>query len=183
MGYKIVNKTKKLTTLGILGALSVLLVVCVHFPIFPTAHFLEYDPADIPIFIGTFLFGPLWGFLLTVAVSLVQGFTVSAGSGIVGIAMHIFSTGSFVIVAGNIYKKNKTKKSAIVALAIGTLTMALAMTLWNVIVTPVYMGVERQMVVEMLLPVFIPFNLIKAGANSIFTMIIYKKISHLVNKL
>ncbi|MFQ9412551.1 MAG: hypothetical protein ACLR1T_18100 [Evtepia gabavorous] len=39
-----------------------LLVYVIHFPIFPAASFLEYDPADIPILIGTFAYGPLAGF-------------------------------------------------------------------------------------------------------------------------
>ena len=61
--------TKKLTTLGVLAACSIVLVAFIHFPIFPAVSFLEYDPADIPILIGTFLFGPVWGVVLTVIVS------------------------------------------------------------------------------------------------------------------
>ena len=50
--------TRKLTTLAMLAALAIVLVALIHFPLVPAAPFLEYDPADIPIFIGTFLFGP-----------------------------------------------------------------------------------------------------------------------------
>uniref|UniRef100_UPI003AB1823D ECF transporter S component n=1 Tax=Anaerotignum lactatifermentans TaxID=160404 RepID=UPI003AB1823D len=69
-----------LTALGMLGAISLILVATVHFPIIPAAPFLEYDPADVPILIGTFAFGPVAGFLLTVVVSIIQGMTVSAAS-------------------------------------------------------------------------------------------------------
>ena len=58
---KKMRTTKKLTTMAMLAALSIVLVTFIHFPLFPAAAFLEYDPADIPIFIGTFLFGPLAG--------------------------------------------------------------------------------------------------------------------------
>ena len=50
------SSLRKLTAMGLLVALSVLLIWQIHFPIFPAAPWMEYDPADIPIFIGTFLF-------------------------------------------------------------------------------------------------------------------------------
>lgn len=87
---------KKLATLGVLAACSVVLMLAVRIP-FPPAPFLEYDPADIPILIGTFLFGPIWGFGLTVVVSVLQGMTVSAGSGWIGIVMHVAATGCFAL--------------------------------------------------------------------------------------
>ena len=42
------------------------------FPIFPTAKCLEYDPADIPIMIATFAFGPWYGLMTTIVVAVVQ---------------------------------------------------------------------------------------------------------------
>ncbi|NLN97988.1 MAG: ECF transporter S component, partial [Eubacteriaceae bacterium] len=53
------KQTKRLTEMAVLAAMSIILVATIHFPIFPAAPFLEYDPADIPIFIGTFMFGPI----------------------------------------------------------------------------------------------------------------------------
>ncbi|MEG1510156.1 MAG: ECF transporter S component, partial [Clostridia bacterium] len=106
--------SKKIAGLGILSALSIVLASVIHFPLFAIAPFLEYDPADIPIFITTFMYGPLTGLIITIFVSLIQGFTVSAQSGVYGIIMHVIATGTFVIVAGNIYKHKKTLKMAIV---------------------------------------------------------------------
>ena len=94
------EKIRKLVTMAMLAALSIVLVYVVHFPIFPAAPFLEYDPADIPILIGTFAYGPVAGIILTVVVSVIQGMTVSASSGFMGIAMHIFATSILVLVAG-----------------------------------------------------------------------------------
>lgn len=165
-----------------MGALSVLLVTFIHFPLFPSATFLEYDPADVPIFIAAFLFGPVSGLALTVAVSIVQGITVSASSGYIGIIMHILSTGAFVLTAGNIYARNKTKKNAIFALSLGTIIMVAVMTVWNIFITPVFMNVPRSAVIALLIPAIIPFNLIKAGANSIITMVLYKYVSAFVKK-
>ncbi len=86
------EKTVRLAKMGMLVAISVVLVYFIHFPIFPAVAFLEYDPADIPILIGTFAFGPVAGVLLTIVTSVVQGVTVSAASGAYGIIMHIIAT-------------------------------------------------------------------------------------------
>ena len=48
------NRTVKVVKMGVMVAISVALVYLIHFPIFPAVSFLEYDPADIPILIGTF---------------------------------------------------------------------------------------------------------------------------------
>ena len=57
------KSTVKLAKMGLLVAISIVLVYFIHFPIFPAVSFLEYDPADISIMIGTFAFGPLAGFI------------------------------------------------------------------------------------------------------------------------
>ena len=105
------SQSLKLAKMAMLVAISIVLVMVIHFPIFPMVAFLEYDPADIPILIGTFAFGPGAGILLTVVVSLLQGLTVSAGSGVYGIIMHILATTTLATTAGLIYRKHKTKKT------------------------------------------------------------------------
>lgn len=171
---------RKLTTLGVLAALSIVLVFFIHFPIFPAAPFLEYDPADIPIFIATFTFGPAWGFLMTVAVSVIQGITVSAGSGWIGIVMHILATGSFALVAGSIYQRRRTLGGAVLSLAVGVVLMTAVMTLCNLIFTPLFMGQPMETVVAMLLPAIIPFNLLKAGINAVVTFVVYKPLGRVL---
>lgn len=173
--------TRKLTTMAMLVALSIVLVTFIHFPIFPAAPFLEYDPADIPIFIGTFLFGPAAGLGLSLVVSVVQGTTVSAGAGIIGIVMHFASTGSFALVAGNIYRRRRTQSGAVMALGAGVLAMTVAMALCNLILTPIYTGTPVEAVVAMLLPIIVPFNLIAHGANGVITYLVYKPIARIVH--
>lgn len=178
-GRNVLSATTKLVFLAMFAALSIVLVMLIHFPIFPSAAFLEYDPADIPILIGTFLFGPWTGLLLTVVTSIIQGVTVSAASGPIGIIMHIFATGIMVIVCGLIYSRKKTLKRAILSLVCGALAMTVAMLLWNYLITPLYMGVPRAAVAGMLLPIILPFNLIKAGVNCLITFFVYKPVSKL----
>ena len=63
------NKTRKLTTMSVMTALSVILVAMIHFPIFPAVAFLEYDPADVAILICGFAFGPGAGIAVTLVAS------------------------------------------------------------------------------------------------------------------
>ncbi|NLC51131.1 MAG: ECF transporter S component [Firmicutes bacterium] len=175
------NKTvKELVQMAMLVALSIVLVYMVRFPIFPAAPFLEYDMADVPILIGTFLFGPLSGLLLTIAVSIVQGLTVSVQSGWVGIVMHAFATGSFVLVAGTLYRYKHDRLGAVIALICGSIVMTLMMIPLNLVFTVYFMGATREMVVSMLVPIIIPFNLIKAGANSVITFLVYKSVARVL---
>ncbi len=172
--------TRIMVALAMLAAISVVLVAVIHFPLIPAAAFLEYDPADIPILIGAFAFGPVAGLLLAIVVSVIQGITVSAGSGLIGIVMHIFATGACAFVAGSIYKKNKTRKSAVIGLFAGALVQTVAMVIMNMIFTPLFMNVPLETVIAMLVPIIIPFNLLKAGINCTITFILYKSISHLI---
>lgn len=166
--------TRSITSIAVMAALSVVLVYLVRIPMF--LPFLEYDPADIPIFITTFAFGPGVGLILTAIVSVLQGVTVSASSGIIGILMHILSTGAFVLVAGSLYKRNKTRRTAVFALICGTAVMSAVMVVWNIIVTPIFMGVSTDQVLALILPAILPFNLIKAGLNSAITFALYKSV-------
>ena len=165
--------TRKLCGMAVLAALAVTLACTVHIPYFG-ASFLEYSPSDVPILIASFMYGPISGLIITVIVALIQGFTVSASAGPIGIAMNIFSTGTFVIVAGLIYKFHRNIKGAIVSLVVGFLSGVVAMVLWNIIITPLYMNVSRQVVITMIPTVFLPFNVLKYAGNAGLTFVLYK---------
>lgn len=174
----------KYVYLAMFAAISIVLVVLIHFPFpfLPGAQFLEYDPADVPILIGTFAFGPVSGLLLTLVVSLVQGLTVSAGSGPWGILMHFLATGSMAFFSGLVYRKLHTIKGAIISLALGALTMTAVMIPLNLLITPIYTGASVRIVAGMLLPAIIPFNAIKSVINCVITFIVYKHVSRLIDK-
>ena len=48
------------------------------------------------------------------------------------------------------------------------------MMFWNYLIAPIYMGYPREEVTALLLPAFLPFNLIKGGLNAAITMLLYK---------
>ena len=166
------NNTKQIVTMGLFAAISIILVALIHLPIIPAVPFLEYDPADIPILLCTLLYGPLAGFILTIVVSVLQGVTVSAQSGIIGILMHVFATGGFVLVTGNIYKRHHSVKGSVAAVLAGVFTMIVTMVLWNLIFTPLFMGTPIDAVIA-LLPYIILFNVGKAGINGLLAFLVY----------
>ena len=167
--------------MAMLVAISIVLVAIIHLPILPMVPFLEYDPADIPILLGTFAFGPAAGLLLTFVTAILQGVTVSAQSGAYGIIMHIIATSALTLTAGTIYSKEKTKKRAVMALVCGTLAMVLVMIPANMLITTRFMGLTLEALMPFM-PWIVLFNLIKAGVNSVVTFLVYKRISPFLHR-
>lgn len=169
------EKTKKITTIGMLCAISYLVMIVGRIPIVPALPFLKYDPKDVVIVIGGFIFGPMVSFLISLIVSAVEMLSVSE-TGIIGFIMNVISTCSFACIAAYIYKKKHTLSGAIIGLGLGAICMTVLMLLWNYFITPFYMGYPREAVVSLLLPAFLPFNLIKGGINLGITLLIYKPV-------
>ena len=95
-------------------------------------------------------------------------------TGIIGAVMNIVSSCAFAVTAAFIYSRKKSINKALLSLIIGTFVMVIIMLLWNYFLTPIYMGYPREAVAAMLLPQFLPFNLIKGILNTAITMLIYK---------
>ena len=172
-------KVKKMVTLSMLAAIAYLMVNLIRIPV---VLFLKYEPKDVIITIGGFLFGPMASFVVSFVVSLLEMVTISE-TGIIGGIMNLISTCSFACVAAFVYKKQHTLKGAIAGLALGRALMVVTMLLWNWLITPLYMGVDRATVEGMLIPAFLPFNLLKAGLNSALTIGLYKPLSTALRKI
>ena len=166
------SKTKKMVFTALICALSFVLTMFVKIPI-STVEFLKYDPKDVIIVIAGFIFGPLTTVTITIIVAFIEMVTIST-TGIIGFLMNVISTVAFATVAASIYKANRTMKGAIFALVMGVISQTAAMLLWNYAVTPLYMEVTREAIVKMLIPVFLPFNLIKSSINAALTLVLYK---------
>ncbi len=162
--------TKELTTLAMITAMAYVLVCTVRIPV---VLFLKYEPKDVIIAMGGFLLGPKAVVISAGLVALLEMVTIS-DTGIIGCIMNFLSTCSFCFLAASVYQKRHTISGAVTGLALGSGFMTLVMLLWNYLVTPLYMGVNRQDVAALLLPAFLPFNLLKAGLNSSLTLLLYK---------
>ncbi|MBC8535464.1 ECF transporter S component [Feifania hominis] len=173
------QKINRLVRLALLAAVSVVLMYLVRIP-WPAAPFLEYDPADVSIMIGTFFYGPVAGLALTVVVSAIQALTVSAASQWYGFVMHVIATGTLVLVTSFVLRRGGMKNRMAWALVIGTLSMAAVMVPANLLLTPLYMQVPSEAVVELLLPAILPFNLVKAGINCVVAWLVYGGVSRVI---
>ena len=144
--------------------------------VFPTvAGFLSFDLKDVVITIGGFLLGPLAAAIISLLVSLIEAVTVSS-TGPIGLVMNVLASCTFACVAAVLYRRRHTLRGAIAGLLLGIFGMTAVMLLWNWLITPLYMGVPRSVVVGMLLPVFLPFNLVKGGINAALVMLLYKPV-------
>lgn len=174
--------TNKIVKIAMLSALGIVLMLLIRFPLIPSANHLEYDPADIPVLIGGFMYGLFAGFIITVIVSFIQTLTVSAKSGWIGFAMHVIATGTLVIVSSLIYKKIHTFKGAIISLVAGSLAMILIMIPANLYFAPKF-GVPYEVVKAGLAVSVIPFNIFKSVINSVLTMLLYKPLGKAFKKI
>ena len=165
---------KKLSFSAVICALAVVAVLAVHFPIFPAVSFLEYDPGDIAVLFAGLLLGPWWGLGITLVVSLVQGITVSAASGVYGILMHIISTGTLVLVSALAARLFKGRLNAELSVLCGVLAAAAVMVGANLLITPLFIGVTMDDVLGIMLPFILPFNLIKLGVNGALACVVYR---------
>lgn len=172
-GASDLNRTKKITTVGVLSALAFVSTVFGRVPVMVIPPFLKYDPKDIIITIGGFIYGPLTALAMSVVVSFVEMFTISE-NGFFGLLMNVIASCAFACVAAVIYKRWRTMTGAVVGLVVACMTMTASMLLWDYLVAPYYMHVTREQVAGMLVPVFLPFNLLKSGINAAGTMLLYK---------
>ena len=168
-------RTKTIVTVGMLCAVAFLAKLISNVIPIAVAGFLEFDLKDIIIVIAGFICGPLSAVAISVIVSLIEMITIS-GTGPIGMIMNILSSCSFACVAALLYKKNRSMKGAVLSLVGGILCMTAIMLLWNYLITPLYMGIDRSVVAGMLLPVFMPFNLVKGGINATLILLLYKPI-------
>lgn len=169
---------KKLTATAMLCALAYIVMLVGRVPV---VLFLKYDPKDVIITLGGLIWGPMMSFAVSVIVSVIEMISASE-TGFIGLAMNILSTCSFACTAAFIYKKKRTLSGAVIGLVIGSITMVAVMLLWNYLVTPIYMGYPREAVAKLLLPAFLPFNLLKAGLNAAFTFLLYRPVISALRK-
>ena len=174
------NKTKNLAVLAMMCAVAFVVAVF-GLSVMPGAPFLKLEFKDAVIVIAGFMFGPLASLAITVAVATIELFTVSE-AGVIGMMMNVLSTGAFACTASAIYHKNRKMSSAVIGLVSGVAVMTLLMILWNYTMTPIYMGIDREIVAGMLATVFLPFNLLKGFINAAIALMLYKPLTAALRK-
>ena len=169
------KRTKQLTLMAMFAAIAYVAMLITR-PLPRVSGFLSYDLKDVVIAIAGFQLGAIPAMLITLVVSLIEMVTVGT-SGPIGFVMNVLSTAAFVLPPALMYRRDHSLKGAALGLGLGVILMTVVMLAWNYIVTPMYMGVPRDVVAGMLLPTFLPFNLVKGGLNAGITMLLYKPLS------
>lgn len=176
------NKIKQIAAAGVFCAFAFVLTNLGNIIPIRFAGFLSFDPKDAMIVMAGFAIGPWAAVGITFACALLELITIST-TGIIGFVMNVISSLCFALVPAILYKKNRSFKSAIIGLAISSAVTVAAMLLWNALITPLYMKVPREAVLDMLLPVFLPFNLLKCLINTSIVVFFYKHIMKVLRKI
>ena len=146
------------------------------------AGFLEIEFSDLPAVIGALSYGPLAGVIIEFIKNLLH--TSITSTGFVGEFANFVMNGMFVLVIGAVYKYNKTKKGAYIALSLGVLAMAIGGCIANLyIMLPLYMSSAPFIAkLNLVLYTITPFNIVKGIVTGIITLAIYKRISPILKK-
>ena len=191
--------TRNIAKMGILGAIAGLLML-IEIPLFFAPDFYKVDLSEIPVLLGAFSMGPVAGIVIEcikILLNFVFNGTITAG---IGELANLAIGCCLVVPAALIYKKNKCMKTAIIGMAVGTVTMTISGAVLNYyILIPVFasaFGMSVDAIVAMgtvlnknidslwdlILLANIPFNLIKGVLSSIITFLLYKRLSPLLHK-
>ena len=176
-------KTKTLNTnrfikLSLLSAIAVILMY-IDFPVIPIFPWLKIDLSDVPALMGAFAFGPLAGVIIELMKNLLILIIKGTGTGFVGEFANFLVGVALVWPAALVYKKNKTKKTAILGMALGVLCIEVVGILANVyLLLPAYgMAMSKAELMQYVTVGLIPFNGIKSILVCGITYALYKKVS------
>lgn len=190
------NNTKSKVNIRLLvgtGMLSGLAFVLqyLEFPIPIMPFFIKFDFSDLPALIGAFAYGPLAGVIVEFIKNLLhctvtQSFTVGELSNFILGAV-------FTGTAGLIYKKNKTKKGAIIGAIVGSIIMGIISFPSNLFI--VYPAYEKFTPINEIIDAYskllpsvgklwqallifnVPFTIVKGLISTLITVLIYKRLS------
>lgn len=179
---------------GMLAAIAtVLMLFEIPLPFAPS--FYEIDFSEVPVLVGCFVMGPVAGAvieLIKILLNFVINGTMTAG---VGELANFLIGCALCVPAGIIYRRNRTRKGALVGMITGTVLMTVAGCFLNAyLLLPTYakafempidalvgMGTAVNPAINSLMTFVLfavaPFNLLKGGLVSLIVFLIYKKIS------
>lgn len=186
--------------LGISAALGGVLM-CLELPLFFAPGFYKLDFSELPILITAFYFGPTAGvvteFLKVIIKLLLKGTTTA----FVGDFANFVVGCSFILPAAIVYHTRKSRKTAIVGMASGTLILTIFGSLFNAVyLIPTFsklFGMPLEAIVGMgqavnpsitsvetlVLMAVVPFNLLKGVLVSIVTYLLYKRVESVLGRL
>lgn len=168
--------TRQLVTMALMCAIGTLLSF-IEFPLLPGVSWLKFDASNMPAMVAGFAYGPAGGVAVGIVTAIIHGLLMADFTGAL---MNILVVTCFVLPAALIYKKKRTYKFAIIGLVFSIIAGVIGSIIGNLLLTPSWLGVPFDAVVALIIPVLIPFNLLKGLLNSVITLIVYKSISNII---
>ena len=190
------SKVRVLTGTAMLGAVAAVLMY-LEFPIPIMPAFVKLDVSALPALIASFAYGPVSGILVCLIKNLIK--LPSTSTAAVGELFNFVMGALFVGVAGLIYKRNKTRKGAIVGALLGALVMAVVSVPYNYfIVYPAYVvmyhlpldaiiGMYQAInpnvngLLACLLVFNLPFTFVKGALDAVLCFLVYKPLSPILH--
>ena len=190
------TKVRALTGTAMLGAVAAVLMY-LEFPIPIMPAFVKLDVSELPALIASFAYGPVSGVLVCLIKNLIK--LPSTSTAAVGELFNFVMGALFVGVAGIVYKRNKTRKGAIVGALLGALVMAVVSVPYNYfIVYPAYV-VMYHLPLETIIGMYqainpsvdglltcllvfnLPFTFVKGVLDAVLCFLIYKPLSPILH--
>lgn len=168
--------TRQLVTMALMCAIASLFSF-VQIPLIPGVTFLTYDPSLMPAMVCGFAFGPGAGIAVGSIAAIIHGLILGEW---VGSIMNIFATIFFVLPAALLYKRLHTLKGAVAGLAISVVTATAGAILINLTIGVWFYYGSADVIIPLILPALLPFNLVKTILNALLTLVVYKAISNLI---
>lgn len=138
----------------------------IEIPIFPPAPWLEYDPSCVVALVAGLAFGPATG-VIVVALSWLLHLIFAFNPW--GVLMAVLANVAFVApcaaIARGLGDRLGKKRSLALGMLAGAAASLVVILLSNIVVTPMYTAVSTEAVIAMIIPILLPFNLIKLGLN------------------
>ncbi len=164
--------TKRIVGMAMFAALAYGVTFVFRIPV----EFLTFDAKDAVLTIAAFIYGPAAAVIMSLIPALIEFITISS-TGFWGFLMNFASSACFSFTASVIYKYKRSFNGAIVGLYATVLATTVLMMVMNILVTPIYMKVPREVVLDLLPTLLLPFNFAKALMNAAIAMLIYKPVS------
>ena len=168
--------TKRIAMYALFVALS-MAVSFVDFPIMPGVEWLKYDPSGIVSLVAGFAYGPAAAAIVSLLGVLPHRVTKPCCT-----LMAVLVALALTVQAALIYRRNKTRKGAVIGIIVGAIVALVVAIVGNLIVTPFYAHMTTAQVVALIVPALLPFNALKFTIHGVITFLIYKPISNLLNR-
>lgn len=168
--------TRRIAVYALFVALAIV-TSFIELPIFPAAPYLKYDPSGIVSLIAGFAFGPAAAAIVSVLGFLPHAFTDPWGA-----LMAILVALALSLPASVIYRRDRTRKGALIGIIVGAVVALAAAICGNLVITPIYAHMTVAQVAAMIVPILLPFNVLKFAIHAVVTFLIYKPITKLLDK-